>query len=101
MKVRVGVVGLGEGWESRHRPALRALADRPRLLWAGSWAVMLFEVIFPITLLHPALLIPALFLAASFHVSNACFFGLNRFVWFWIASYPSILWLQDRLMNGA
>ncbi|MFO0870986.1 MAG: Gfo/Idh/MocA family oxidoreductase [Pirellulales bacterium] len=28
MKLRIGIVGLGEAWESRHRPALRALADR-------------------------------------------------------------------------
>ncbi|MCO6456541.1 MAG: Gfo/Idh/MocA family oxidoreductase [Pirellulaceae bacterium] len=28
MRLRVGVVGLGAAWESRHRPALRALADR-------------------------------------------------------------------------
>jgi predicted dehydrogenase len=28
MKLRVGIVGLGEHWESRHLPALRALADR-------------------------------------------------------------------------
>jgi predicted dehydrogenase len=27
MKVRVGLVGLGEAWEQRHLPALRALAD--------------------------------------------------------------------------
>ena len=28
MKLRVGVVGLGDAWESRHQPALRALSDR-------------------------------------------------------------------------
>ncbi len=28
MKLRVGLVGLGPFWESRHRPALRALGDR-------------------------------------------------------------------------
>ena len=28
MKLRVGVIGLGQAWEIRHRPALRALADR-------------------------------------------------------------------------
>ena len=28
MRLRVGLVGLGEAWESRHRPALRALGDR-------------------------------------------------------------------------
>jgi len=28
MKLRVGIVGLGEAWDTRHRPALRALSDR-------------------------------------------------------------------------
>ncbi len=28
MKLRVGLIGLGEAWEYRHRPALRALGDR-------------------------------------------------------------------------
>jgi predicted dehydrogenase len=28
MKLRVGLIGLGDAWEHRHRPALRALADR-------------------------------------------------------------------------
>jgi predicted dehydrogenase len=28
MKLRVGLIGLGEAWEHRHRPALRTLADR-------------------------------------------------------------------------
>ena len=28
MKLRVGIVGLGSNWESRHLPALRTLADR-------------------------------------------------------------------------
>ena len=28
MKLRVGIVGLGEHWEGRHLPALRMLADR-------------------------------------------------------------------------
>jgi predicted dehydrogenase len=28
MKLRVGLVGLGHAWETRHRPALRALGDR-------------------------------------------------------------------------
>ncbi|MCA9184922.1 MAG: Gfo/Idh/MocA family oxidoreductase [Pirellulaceae bacterium] len=28
MKIRVGLVGLGQAWEKRHRPALRALGDR-------------------------------------------------------------------------
>jgi hypothetical protein len=46
------------------------------------------------------MLVLALILAAWFHIANACLFGLNRFVWFWVAAYPSILWLQGRVMGG-
>ncbi len=28
MKLRVGVIGLGDAWETRHKPALRTLSDR-------------------------------------------------------------------------
>jgi len=28
MKLRVGLVGLGDAWQQTHAPALRALADR-------------------------------------------------------------------------
>lgn len=76
---------------------LRKLAERPRLLWLASWAVIIFELMFPLTLLHPYALYPALVLTASFHLANACLFGLNRFVWAWIAAYPSIVWMQARL----
>ena len=78
--------------------ALRALANRPKLLWAASWGVMLFEVLFPLSMLNQKLLIGALAVAGLFHLANACLFGLNRFLWFWVAAYPSILWLQARLV---
>jgi hypothetical protein len=79
---------------------LRALADRPGLLWAASWAVILFEIFFPLALLHPWALIGALAVGASFHLSNALFFGLNRFFWIWIAAYPSLIWFQERVFGG-
>ena len=47
---------------------------------------------------RPAL-IAALAVAALFHFANACLFGLNRFFWIWIAAYPSILWLNERVMG--
>ena len=81
--------------------SLRGLADHPKLLWYASWSVMLFEVFFPLSFLNPYILVAALTLALVFHLANAFLFGLNRFVWFWIASYPSILWLQERLMQNA
>jgi hypothetical protein len=77
--------------------SLRHWADSPRLLFCMSWSVMLFELLFPFSLFSKASLIAALVIAASFHFANACLFGLNRFFWIWIAAYPSILWLQQRI----
>jgi hypothetical protein len=77
---------------------LRRLAQYPRLLWLASWSVILFEIFFPFSLINQTALILALCLAAMFHLANACLFGLNRFFWTWIAAYPSILWLQARVM---
>lgn len=77
---------------------LRRLADRPRLLLALSWAVMLFELAFPLTLLSRESLIVGLVIAGTFHLANACLFGLNRFFWTWLSVYPAILWLQARLV---
>lgn len=76
--------------------SLRAWANSPRLLFYVSWTVMLFELVFPISLLSSTSLGFALAIAALFHFSNACFFGLNRFFWVWIAAYPSLLWFQLR-----
>ncbi|KIC08321.1 membrane protein [Leisingera sp. ANG-M1] len=78
--------------------SLRAYADRPRLLWMMGWAVMLFELVFPLALFSRETLILALLTAALFHLANACLFGLNRFFWIWLAAYPSLLWLQERLI---
>lgn len=77
--------------------ALRRWADRPRVLRVMSWAVILFELSFPLTLLSRPTLIAGLAVAAAFHLANACLFGLNRFFWTWLATYPAILWLQARL----
>ncbi len=79
---------------------LRTWAGRPRFLFFAAWAVILFELIFPLTLISQPTLIAGLSVAALFHFSNACFFGLNRFFWIWLAAYPSILWLQQRLFAG-
>lgn len=76
---------------------LRNLAARPRLLWCAAWGVMAFELLFPLSLLDARALYVALAIAALFHVANALLFGLNRFVWVWIAAYPSLLWLQARV----
>ena len=76
---------------------LRHLAHRPHLLLTMSWAVIAFELAFPIALINQTTLLIALTLAALFHLANACIFGLNRFFWTWLAAYPSIIWLQSRV----
>jgi hypothetical protein len=76
---------------------LRRWARRPRVLFLMGWAVMAFELAFPLTLLWRPALIAGLAVAATFHLANACLFGLNRFFWTWLATYPAILWLQARL----
>lgn len=78
---------------------LRVYADRQGLLWIGSWGVILFEVFFAVGMVHPMALGAVLTVAAGFHLANACVFGLNRFFWAWLTAYPSIFWLQDRLIG--
>ena len=77
---------------------LRSLSNHSRLLFVGGWAVMIFELLFPLALMNQTALFITLSLAAIFHLANAFLFGFNRFVWIWIAAYPSILWLQDRIL---
>ncbi|WP_420403913.1 HTTM domain-containing protein [Nisaea sp.] len=77
--------------------ATRGWAFRPRLLLAMAWAVILFELLFPLVLLSREALVVGLAAAMSFHIANFVLFGFNRFVWVWAAAYPSLIWLQARL----
>ncbi|MDH5217086.1 MAG: HTTM domain-containing protein [Gammaproteobacteria bacterium] len=79
--------------------SLRSLAQSPCLLFTMAWCVMIFELVFPVALFSQESLIVALIIAAMFHFSNACFFGLNRFFWIWISGYPSIIWFQGRVIG--
>ena len=78
---------------------MRGLAAQPRLLIVASWAVISLELAFPLALISQPTLIAALVLCFAFHLANAVFFGLNRFVWAWVATYPSLIWLQDRVVG--
>jgi hypothetical protein len=80
---------------------IRMWADHPRLLFCAGWAVMIFELAFPLAFLSRPTLVAGLAVAALFHGANACLFGLNRFFWIWICAYPSILWLHERVFTGS
>ena len=77
--------------------SLRQLSQSARLLQSMSWAVILFELLFPLALISSGSLTVALIIAAIFHLTNAFLFGLNRFFWIWVAAYPSIIWFQARI----
>lgn len=77
---------------------VRQWAGAPSLLRSMSWAVILFEILFPLSLLNHWALVAALAVATVFHLVNACLFGLNRFLWIWPAAYPIILWFQARVI---
>ncbi len=78
---------------------LRNFSSFPKLLFFMSWAVILFELLFPLTLLAGEILSIGLAIAALFHLANAFLFGLNRFFWIWLCAYPSLLWFQDRFIT--
>lgn len=77
--------------------ATRRWTERPRLLCAVSWAVILLELLFPFALIAQPLLFAGLAAMLVFHLANFVMFGFNRFVWVWLAAYPSLIWLQARL----
>lgn len=76
---------------------LRRRAQQRRLLFAAGWAVIVLELAFPLALLDARALGVALTLCATFHLSNALHFGLNRFVWAWISAFPALIWFQGQL----
>jgi len=71
-------------------PARHPLA-RPVLARAAAWAFILWECCFPLAFIGP---LSALFFcatAAVFHFLVFWYFGLNRFFWAWVATFPAIL----------
>ncbi|MFO1368762.1 MAG: hypothetical protein U1F46_07165 [Marinagarivorans sp.] len=69
----------------------RRWAEHPRLLWAMGWLIMLVEFCFPLSLYYSASLYAALIFMGVFHLANAWLFGLNRFLWIWLATYPTVI----------
>jgi len=73
----------------------------PVLATAGGWGVILGELAFPLVLVAPKPVARALLgLGTSFHVGNAAFMGLNRFVWAFSATYPSVIHVSKHLNEG-
>lgn len=64
----------------------------PALARAISWAFTVWEGLFPLALLDVRLAALFCAVASVFHFLVFRFFGLNRFFWAWLSTYPAILW---------
>ena len=62
------------------------------LAMLGSWGFIVWEILFPFSLLDPRLAAVFCAVAAFFHFLVFWFFGLNRFFWAWLCSFPAIIW---------
>lgn len=73
------------------------LLRKPGLAAIGSWTFILWECAAPLALLDTRLAMVFCAIAALFHFLVFWFFGLNRFFWAWVASFPAILWCAGQI----
>ena len=62
----------------------------------GAWAVMVFELAFPLALILP---LPFLAAASVFHFAAVYTLGLNRFFFVWIALFPAFIRFHQLLVQ--
>jgi hypothetical protein len=64
---------------------------KPWLARLGAWAFIGWECAAPLALLDPMVAFVFCAIALLFHFLVFWFFGLNRFFWAWIVTFPAIL----------
>lgn len=76
-------------------PALgRWLHAQPRLSFALSWGILLFEIGFiAVFFVPPGVGLAIVAAGVSFHIFNAIVMGLNTFLWSFLAAYPALVWV--------
>jgi hypothetical protein len=70
---------------------------KPWLAALSSWAFIVWECLAPLTLLDARLATVFCIIAAMFHFLVFWFFGLNRFFWAWLATFPAIIWCAGQI----
>lgn len=73
-------------------PLIHRIFESKSLSFLISWVTMIFELTFPLALFDQRLAVGYMSIAIIFHLGNAYVFGLNRFVFAWIAAYPALYW---------
>lgn len=75
----------------------RFLTAHPRLSRLAAHAVLVLETAFPLVFVLPTRAAHGVVAAmAAFHLANARYMGLARFVWAFMATYPAILSVVER-----
>lgn len=69
-----------------------SLFRRRSIAIACSWGFILWECAVPMVLLGPVFAVVFCAVALVFHLLVFAFFGLNRFVWAWLASFPTMIY---------
>jgi hypothetical protein len=71
-------------------PADSMLRSRPVAV-ASSWAFIVWEAAFPLAMIDPRITTLWCAIGAVFHFLVWWFFGLNRFFWAWLATFPALI----------
>ncbi len=71
---------------------IQRLSQHKKLMFFASWSILIFELSAPLALIDFQFCIQFISWAFAFHLLNHFLFGLNRFVFAWLASYPAILY---------
>jgi hypothetical protein len=69
----------------------RSVFRRPAVARAVSWGFTVWEGCFPLALLDVRLAMGLCASAVVFHFLVFWFFGLNRFFWSWLATFPAVI----------
>ncbi len=69
---------------------------RPAVARACAWAFIVWECLFPFALAGPRIAAVFCVVAACFHYLVFRYFGLNRFFWAWLASFPAIIYCASQ-----
>jgi hypothetical protein len=73
------------------------LARLPVLGCFVCWAVIAWEVLFPLSLLTPAAGVVFVSIGIAFHVATAVAMRLNNFLWAFPAAYPAVMYCGAQL----
>ncbi|MCX4909696.1 alpha/beta fold hydrolase [Streptomyces sp. NBC_00878] len=72
--------------------------DRPALCKAIAWSTIAGEMAFPLALVAPKPVTRGILgMGLGFHLANAKFMGLNRFIWSFAGTYPAVAHVSEKL----